>query len=559
VEGTSTDSRNSSKKITGEQMSDIRTKLLGLTALATVFAGLSYGQTVTCTAGTPNNFTLRQEGETELVSDATAMCTNNSLTQATVYASVSGTITSQKETSAQGGGVFGGNSDVVLQVQVGGSATVVYPGTVTGTLITFTGVNLPPSAFNLEVSNVRVNAAAAGSPQITESLLVQYNVAGSSTPLVVSTGGENVGYILPSLSVALAQTGTGQNIFFGNGVNGSTGSFTTCAGSSIGSSVPPAAFTLNVKEVVANAFKTLAQEGGSYVASATPNLAATTGGATQATELSVAFTGIPTAATLYLPLSVSSGGTTLVLQGSALTPVTSPSGLTGLNLFAFTPTSTGTVTATYVTLNNTSTGTLFSFPVYLSVAGGAAPVQTTAMTAAVTYIPTGAPTGPTAVIPTFAVSSATPINTLTVTPCLTTLLFPFVTNVAGFETGIAIANTTTDNLKSGGGDSVTAASGTCTLNFYGNTATQPTAFTTGSIGVMSTTNTVGPVFANTLTAMGPLGFTGYAIASCNFLDAHGFTYIISQFGTSSATAEGVLAVVLPTGRNSAGDGTNTGN
>jgi len=534
-------------------MSDIRTKLLGLTALATAFAGLSYGQTVGCSAGTPNNFTLRAEGETELVSDGLAVCTNTSLTQATVYASVSANITSQKETAAQGGGVFGGNTDVVLQVQQGGG-TAVYPGTVTGTLITFTGVNLPAGGFTLEVSNVRVNAAAAGTPQITESILVQYNVVGTSTPLVVSTGGENVGYVLPSLNVALAQNSSGQNIFF----NGTTSNFTTCAGNSIGNSVPPPAFTLNVKEVVANAFKTLTQEGGSYVASATPNLAATTGAATQATQLLVAFTGIPTAATVYLPLSVSSGGTTLVLQGSALTPVTSPSGLTGLNLFAFTPSSTGAITATYVTTTNIGTGTLFSFPVYLSVAGGAAPVQTTAMTAAVTYVPTGAPTGPTAVIPTFAVSTATPLNTLTVTPCLTTLLFPFVTNVAGFETGIAIANTTTDNLKNGG-NSVTAASGTCTLNFYGNTATQPTAFTTGSIGVMSTTNTTGPVFANTLTAMGPLGFTGYAIASCNFLDAHGFTYIISQFGTSSATAEGVLAVVLPNGRQSAGDGTNTGN
>jgi len=540
-------------------MSDIRTKLLGLTALATVFAGLSYGQTVTCTAGTPNNFTLRQEGETELVSDALAMCTNNSLTQATVYASVSGTITSQKETAAQGGGVFGGNSDVVLQVQVGGTTTAVYPGTVTGTLITFTGVNLPPNAFTLEVSNVRVNAAAAGSPQITESILVQYNVAGSSTPLVVTTGGENVGYVLPSLSVALVQNTSGQNLYYINSSNSTTTSnFTTCAGLSIANPAV-ATFTVNVKEVVANAFKTLALESGSYVASATPSLAATTGAATQATQIVLSFANIPTAMTVYLPLSVSSGGTTLTLQGSALTPVTSPTGLTGDNAFAFTPTAAGVVTATYVVTTNVGTGTIFAFPVYMQVSGGAAPVQTTAMTVAATYSPTGAPTGPTAVIPTFAVSAVAPLNTLTVTPCLTTLLFPFVTNVAGFETGIAIANTTTDNLKSGGGDSVTAASGTCTLNFYGNTATQPTAYTTGSIGVMSTTNTTGPVFANTLTAMGPLGFTGYAIASCNFLDAHGFTYIISQFGTSSATAEGVLAVVLPNGRQSAGDGTNTGN
>src|SRR5262249_2035417 len=46
-------------------------------------------------------------------------------------------------------------------------------------------------------------------------------------------------------------------------------------------------------------------------------------------------------------------------------------------------------------------------------------------------------------IPRFAdTSSAT--NILQIVLCQTTLLYPFVTNLSGFDTGLAIANTTTD-------------------------------------------------------------------------------------------------------------------
>jgi hypothetical protein len=170
------------------------------------------------------------------------------------------------------------------------------------------------------------------------------------------------------------------------------------------------------------------------------------------------------------------------------------------------------------------------------------------MTVGVTYTPTAALTGPATLVPTFAASTVTPINTLTVTPCTTSLLFPFVTNVAGFETGIAITNTTTDNLKNGGTASVASPStGTCTLWFYGGSATNPPSFTTPtSLGVFSSTSA--PVYANTLTSMAGPGFQGYAIATCNFVDAHAFAYIVDNFGTASGTAEGYLALVLDSKR-----------
>jgi len=152
------------------------------------------------------------------------------------------------------------------------------------------------------------------------------------------------------------------------------------------------------------------------------------------------------------------------------------------------------------------------------------------------------------------------LNAQPITACNTTLLFPYVTNASGFETGIAIANTTTDNLKllPVPGSQATPTNGTCTLNFYGNQV-QPASKTfppTGSLGAWSTTITgQNPIYADTLSDLsGATNFTGYAIASCNFLEAHGFAFITDTTGAFTG-AMGYLGVVLPNGRNEQLDGT----
>jgi hypothetical protein len=540
-------------------MSDIRTKLLGLAALATAFAGLSYGQTITCPAATATtNPTLRAEGETELVADlVVANCTNSvvaagGLTGGTVVVSANTTVTGRSESTAFSG-TFAGNSDVVLQVMTvapAAAATTYYAGTVAGPNVVFANVTYPPTGFTLQVSNVRVNASAATNPQVTEGLLVSYPVVGTLTPSNISVAPISVGYVLPSLAISLVQNASNQNQFFA----GTTSSFTTCSGVGTSSTALNfTAFALNLKELTANAFKLQGGENGSLLLASTANIAATTGLATQPTELMLTLTNVPQAATIYLPVTITSGGTTLSLQGS-VAALTSPSNLVGIGtaagtggpgVFGFTPTA-GTVTAVYVTTANTATGTTFYLPVFLTVAGGAAPVQTTAMAVSLAYAPAAAVTGPTSLIPTFAVSTVAPINTITVTACSTTLLFPYVTNVAGFESGLAIANTTTDNLGKAGASSATATTGVCTFNFYGNTATQPAAFLTPvPLGVYNATTGAAPVYANTLTSMllGATNFSGYAIASCNFIDAHGFAFIIDgTLGQPTGVAEGYLAL-----------------
>jgi hypothetical protein len=112
----------------------------------------------------------------------------------------------------------------------------------------------------------------------------------------------------------------------------------------------------------------------------------------------------------------------------------------------------------------------------------------------------------------------------------TSLLFPFVTNINGFDTGIAISNTAADPFGTSG------KTGKCKLTFFGSNA--PSPFTSGNINA-------GGQFTNTLSAMAP-GFQGYAIAECSFQFAHGFAFV-SDVGARNL-AMGYLPLVICTNR-----------
>jgi hypothetical protein len=549
------------KKSQGEAMSNFRIKVLGLTALATAFAGLSYGQSITCTGAltsvsvagpTFSNPTLRAEGETELVADVQATtCTTTATTTGAVFATLNLPITS-KLISATG---YTGNSDATLLYTQGG-VTTPYPGTVTGEQVSFSGVTFTTgAAFNLEIANVRVNATGATSPQVTETVDIQYTSGGLSTnynPATaagaqdVSNNQFQIGYILASL---------GATNFAGTAPFNVT-NYTVCSGNPLPAggtttvSATNLAFTVNIKELVGGAFKTQAEEVGAYIPAGAN--ATGIGTATSSDEIVLTLGNVPASATVYLPQTLTVNGTTIALTTSSV--ATTPAAINTLgNQAAFTP-SNGTVTATYTVTAAVSTGaSTFPITVYPIFAANSAPAQG-AITALTSYAPAAAVTGPASGIPTFAVSTATPINGSTITICQTTLMFPYVTNATGFETGIAISNTTTDNLKTTGGSVATPTNGTCTLNFYGNAA-QPTATVTPTLGAYSAAApTVVPVFANILTNMvGSGGFSGYAIAQCNFQEAHGFAFITDTTGTFSGT-EGYLAVIVP---NTRGENTET--
>jgi hypothetical protein len=219
-----------------------------------------------------------------------------------------------------------------------------------------------------------------------------------------------------------------------------------------------------------------------------------------------------------------------------------PAGTPGTNgLVEITPpTGTTTATAVWEVLNtNPNAIEALNFGVYVSYTANQS-----------TNTP---PAGVSQVAMSFAPSSTTPVTTassgpiprfldtstaktaFSIIPCRSILLFPFVTNTNGFDTGIAISNTSTDPFGT------TPQAGNCQLYFYGGTA-QPSTL---PINVPSATGTIatGTSYAFTASSLAP-GFSGYMFAVCNFQFAHGFAFV-SQFGNAFNGTMGYLALTVP--------------
>jgi hypothetical protein len=124
--------------------------------------------------------------------------------------------------------------------------------------------------------------------------------------------------------------------------------------------------------------------------------------------------------------------------------------------------------------------------------------------------------------------------------CTCNLLFPFVSNQNGFDTGVAIANTSLDPFGTG------PQHGTVTLNYYGNTSgggAAPTPQT--STDVAAGDELVFSLFGGDASGHGLTPtptFQGYIIATANFQYCHGFAFV-SDLGAQKL-AEGYLAIEL---------------
>jgi len=142
--------------------------------------------------------------------------------------------------------------------------------------------------------------------------------------------------------------------------------------------------------------------------------------------------------------------------------------------------------------------------------------------------------------------SRTDASTLfTISICQTNLLFPFVTNQAGFDTGIAISNTSADPFAN---PNDRLNTGRCTMNYYGRLANGNAPTTTKQQTDREVTTDL--PLSMVLSTGGNYGLTGnatfqgYIIASCDFLFAHGFAFITDGPIGQARVAEGYLALVL---------------
>ncbi len=281
-------------------------------------------------------------------------------------------------------------------------------------------------------------------------------------------------------------------------------------------------------------------ESGFYKAAATANwperlqdgtLAAgsergTIGIADHGTRLMARFTNVPNGVEIRVPGKVAvfpldseiASGVAELVDGGTQVSIT---GGTGQAVWEITETDTTaservriTVTAVY-RAGQASLGTAF-------VAGGLAPVST------------GSTAGSTTPIPRFLdLPGGEPM--LTILVCRTNLLFPFVSNRSGFDTGIAIVNTSKDRLGT------PSRSGACTVHFHGESGGELV-----SLRYPSPTIGGGEHFVWSLSSGGAVaatpGFQGYLIAACDFQYAHGFAWITET--ASRRLAMGYLGLVL---------------
>jgi len=118
------------------------------------------------------------------------------------------------------------------------------------------------------------------------------------------------------------------------------------------------------------------------------------------------------------------------------------------------------------------------------------------------------------------------VATVTVTACTSRLFFPFVTNMAGWDTGIYVANAGQSDQQN------TGQSGACTASFFNGS-------TTGTTPVKASASpTLGPGQSFSFTASDPTlgkpGFQGYVTVNCMFQYSYGLAFVITGYGSVSA-------------------------
>jgi hypothetical protein len=542
-------------------MADFRRKLFGLTASTLMFSGMAFGQfcnsgaTLTTAPGSLGN-NISAEGLTELIQPVVITCSATAAGTSTfnVLLQIGGNVPiTSKVTSTSTG---------LTEIALTGGASTVF-GVVAGSVVSFSGVSVTTVAAGpvpLTISYIRVNASVIPAAGVFPgSVSAQAAVQGVTNTTSTTTGVlSNLAYVYNAISTtantkvynSAAAATSGIALV---GAVSTSPNYSVCTSQNSGSTSVGPSFWVGVTENFAGSFKKQATvQGGSASAVAS------------GTRIKLVFNNIPTGLSLYVPLLVGSavvndlvGSLTSSETGAFAAPTiaSTPAAVAGLVPLTVTGTS---ATAIYE-ITTDSPLTIDQLIVPVTLGASANTITNYLANPTLTVTTTLAPQLTTASqIPAYSTTPADAVTASSVTfkPCVTNLLFPFVTNANGFETGIAISNTTKDSF------STATQSGTCTLNFYGSGvtgATNPTAVTAPNL--TEGTNQpflAGENYAFTLTqALGvntanPATFQGYMIAQCNFTLAHGFAYILGglqpgMFVNPNNTAMGYLALVISRG------------
>ena len=125
----------------------------------------------------------------------------------------------------------------------------------------------------------------------------------------------------------------------------------------------------------------------------------------------------------------------------------------------------------------------------------------------------------------------------------TRLLIPFVTNQAGFDTGVAIANTGRDSTG------VVGTAGACTIHYFGTlpNGVPPQRVSESTNRAVAAGETITFVLSTGGTAglQGNANFQGYIEIDCAFPFGHGFSVITDGPIGQARIASSAPALVLP--------------
>ncbi len=146
-------------------------------------------------------------------------------------------------------------------------------------------------------------------------------------------------------------------------------------------------------------------------------------------------------------------------------------------------------------------------------------------------------------IPRFAAPSGFDETRLGLAACGTTLLFPFVSNQGGFDTGVVITHGSLRALSGTQG----SQAGSCQLHYYGSTAEGE------EVLLVQTSTPLNPgqqlVFTvsggnSVQNILGTEQYQGYVVAVCGYPGARGYAFISDGFGAIPDLGMGYLAPVV---------------
>lgn len=131
---------------------------------------------------------------------------------------------------------------------------------------------------------------------------------------------------------------------------------------------------------------------------------------------------------------------------------------------------------------------------------------------------------------------------VTVTKCVTNILFPYVANVVGYDTGLAIANTSYDVQAIT--PTTTTQAGPLTLYLYKAFAEPGPAPAPATLTIANVS--AGNTWAGTMSTVPQFaGSVGYLIAVAQFQYAHGFAFISFADATGLRLAQGYVGNIIP--------------